>query len=297
VKPVRYIIITPVRNEQAFLPGTIAAVVSQTLKPRKWVIVDDGSADSTGQIIDTASKEHLWIQAVHRPDRGFRQAGGGVIAAFYDGYALIAKDEWDYLVKLDGDLSFEPDYFTKCLREFEVDKTLGIAGGTCCKVVDGKVMPEFNGEPPFHVRGPTKIYRRECFEAIGGLITAPGWDTVDQVKANMLGWKTMTLPHIQLIHHRSTGGAYGSWKDWMKNGLANYITGYHPLFMLCKCVKRLCCKPYGIHAIALGWGFLKGYLKRIPQVEDSAAIRYLRDQQWRALTFRSSLWRPKSPQS
>jgi biofilm PGA synthesis N-glycosyltransferase PgaC len=289
-----YVVITPVRDEEQYISCTIDSMRGQTLKPLLWIIVDDGSKDQTGRLIDDAAAKNPWIKAIHREDRGSRQAGSGVIAAFYNGFALVPRDGWDYVVKLDGDLSYDPDYFANCLREFEADKKLGIAGGICCKLDNGKRVPEFIGEPSFHVRGPTKIYRRECFEAIGGLIVAPGWDTVDQIKANMLGWKTATFPHIQLIHHRPSGGAYGSWNDGVKNGLANYITGYHPLFMLCKCIRRLFCQPYGSQALGLGWGFLKGYLKRVPQVGDPAAIMYLRDQQWRALTLRSSLWRSGS---
>jgi hypothetical protein len=107
----------------------------------------------------------------------------------------------------------------------------------------------------------------------------------------MLGWKTVTFPHIRLIHHRPTGGAYGSWNDSVKNGMANYVTGYHPLFMVCKCLRRLFSKPHSFQAFGLFYGFIKGYLKNIAQVEDRAAIKYLRTQQWRALTLRSSLWR------
>lgn len=285
-----YVVITPAKDEEKYIGLTIASMCAQTLKPYRWIIVDDGSTDGTGNLIAAAAEKNPWIKVVYRKNLGSRQAGNGVIAAFYDGYGLVAKDKWDYVVKFDGDLSFNSDYFEKCLREFEQDGKLGIAGGTCCKLVDGAMVPEFMGEPLFHVRGPTKIYRRECFEAIGGLIVAPGWDTVDQIKANMLGWTTRTFPSIQLIHHRPTGGAYGSWNDWVKNGLANYVTGYHPLFMVCKCLRRLFKKPYNLQAFGLFCGFMKGYLKSISQVQDRAAIRYLRHQQWRALTFRSSLW-------
>jgi biofilm PGA synthesis N-glycosyltransferase PgaC len=110
----------------------------------------------------------------------------------------------------------------------------------------------------------------------------------------MLGWKTLTFQHIYLVHHRPTGGAYGSWANWVKNGLANYITGYHPVFMACKCLKRTIVRfsPGGMkEGLGLWCGFMKGYVKRIPRVADPAVICYLRTQQWRALTFRRSLWR------
>jgi glycosyltransferase involved in cell wall biosynthesis len=284
-----YIVITPVRDEEKYLPLTLSSMYAQTVKPRQWILVNDGSIDGTRRLIDQAAATHPWIIALHRADRGSRQAGSGVIAAFYDGFNMVAGNIWDYVVKFDGDLSFAPDYFELCLREFAADKTLGIAGGTCSKFLQGKTVPEFDGEPPFHVRGPTKIYCRECFEAIGGLIQAPGWDTVDLIKANMLGWKTRTFPNIQIIHHRPTGGAYGSWANYVKNGLANYITGYHPVFMACKCARRML---HNLNSEGLGlWcGFMKGYLQRIPRISDPAMICYLRRQQWRALTFRKNIW-------
>jgi glycosyltransferase involved in cell wall biosynthesis len=261
----------------------------QTIKPMQWILVDDGSIDKTAQLVDEAAAKHPWIQAVHRKDRGSRLAGTGVIGAFYDGYALVADQPWDFVVKFDGDLSFGPNYFELCLEEFAANEKLGIGGGTCCKLVNGAIMPEFTGEPPFHVRGPCKIYRRACFVAIGGLIKAPGWDTIDLIKAQMQGWRTLTFSKILLVHHRPTGGAYGSWNNWVKNGLANYISGYDPVFMACKCLKRTLHRPHKA-GIGLWCGFMKGYFKRIPQVNDRALIRYLRCQQWRALTFRQSLW-------
>lgn len=289
----QYVVISPVRDEEQYLPLTIKAMVAQTARPSKWVLVDDGSRDRTSMLIDEAARHHPWIVPVHRGDRGSRQAGSGVVEAFYAGLNLVACDQWDFVVKLDGDLSFGADYFDSCLGEFEANPNLGIAGGTCCKLVDGRPVTEFEGEPPFHVRGPTKIYRRECFDAIGGLIKAPGWDTVDQVKANMLGWNTCTFEHICLVHHRPTGGAYGSWTDSVKCGLANYITGYDPVFMACKCVKRsLACRSVrgAREVLGLWCGYMKGYFRRIPRVNDPEMVRYLRDQQWRALTFRQSIW-------
>jgi len=149
---------------------------------------------------------------------------------------------------------------------------------------------ESPGDPVFHVRGATKIYRRECWEAIGGLIHQPGWDTVDEYHANMLGMRTYTFPELKLCHHRPAGGAQGTWKNWVKNGVANYVAGYHPLFMLAKCIRRLPSKPYVIAAIGLLTGFLKGYLRSLPQVENRDLIRYVRDQQMRKLLGRDSLW-------
>ncbi len=287
---IRYVVITPVRNEASYLPLTIRSMVAQTVRPAMWVIVNDGSGDATGSIAEAAAQAHLWIQVVHRPDRGFRQAGGGVMDAFYDGYRLVENMPWDYLVKLDGDLSFEPDYFQRCFERFAADASLGIAGGTICSQRNGVLEEESKIDPAFHVRGATKIYRAECWRAIGGLIRAPGWDTVDEVKANMLGWRTRTLEGVHAIHHRPTGAAYGSWRDMSKGGVANYIAGYHPLFMFLKCIRRLADRPYLIGGCALWTGYLKAWLRRTPRVADPDLIRYFQRQQLNRLLGRPSLW-------
>jgi biofilm PGA synthesis N-glycosyltransferase PgaC len=178
-----------------------------------------------------------------------------VVDAFYEGYQVIEKESWDYLIKLDGDLSFDGDYFERCFEQFDENPRLGIAGGTICDGINGVV--EASNDPRFHVRGATKIYRGKCWREIGGIIRSTGWDTLDEVKANMLCWATCTLPDIYAIHHRPTGIAYGIWRDRVKGGVGNYVAGYHPLFMFAKCIKRLTEKPYVVGSCGLLYGFLK----------------------------------------
>ena len=259
------------------------------------MIVNDGSTDNTREIIDDAAKRYCWIEGVHRPDRGFRKAGGGVIEAFYDGYRVLGKEAWDFIVKLDGDLSFAPSYFASCLERFECDPKLGLGGGTICNNINGTLVVESINDPQFHVRGATKIYRRACWEVIGGLIKAPGWDTLDEFKANMMGWKTYSFPELKITHHRVSGRADGRWKNWVKNGRANYISGYHPVFMILKCLQRLVQKPYGVAGAGLLTGFWSGYLKRIPQIEDEHLVRYVRNQQMNRLLFKENLWNVRAP--
>ena len=290
MKIVHYVVITPIRNEEEHLQRTIESISAQSITPQEWIIVDDGSTDESAKIALAATRQHKWIRVIQRQDRGFRKPGGGVIEAFYDGYRQIKADDWQALVKLDGDLSFGPDYFENCLRRFELDAKLGIGGGTVSKMVNNALVPEAPGDPSFHVRGATKIYKRDCWEAIGGLILAPGWDTVDEYKANMLGWVTYTFPELKLRHHRAAGGAEGTWKNCVKNGLANYVAGYHPLFMIMKCVQRSLTRPYGMVGLGLLVGFFSGYIKHVARVNDRELIRYLRQQQLRRLFFQESLW-------
>lgn len=284
----KYVIISPVRDEAAYIEKTLACVASQTVLPVQWILVDDGSSDRTAQIIDDYAQKYVWITALHRADRGSRVPGSGVMEAFYFGYQSIKSADWEYIVKLDGDLGMEPDYFEKCLKHFHDDPTLGMGGGMMYFMQEGVKVLETH--PRFHVRGPTKIYRRECWDAIGGLIKAPGWDTVDELKANMLGWRTYSFPELTLHHYRPTGAAQGAWKDAVKNGRANYISGYHPLFMMVKCFKRIIEKPYFLRAAGLMYGFFSGYFHKLPRVEDPRLIKYVRDQQLRRLLLRKSIW-------
>jgi glycosyltransferase involved in cell wall biosynthesis len=284
----RYVIITPVRNEAQRIEKTADAIVNQTIRPTAWVIVDDGSQDGTAEITGRYAQRYPWISVIRRKDRGFREPGKGVIEAFYDGYQFLQSVDWDYLVKFDGDLSIRPDYFEKCFERFDQSPELGIGGGLVREPGQEAVMT--CSHPLFHVRGATKIYRRACWESIGGLIKAPGWDTLDEVKANMLGWKTRTFVEIEVHQLKHTGSADGVWQDMSKNGFANYIMGYHPLFLLGKCVKRMLHRPYLVGGAALLCGYIRGYFKRSPRV-DQAVIKYVRRQQLQRILGKESIWK------
>jgi len=284
-----YVIITPVRDEEQHIEATIMSVLHQTVLPAEWVLVDDGSSDDTGAIIDRVAARVPWVQAVHRRDRGCRKAGGGVIDAFYAGYEALRSHDWEYVVKLDGDLRFAPDYFQRCFSYFENDPTLGIGGGDICHQVDGELVVEEN--PRFHVRGATKIYRRSCWEAIDGLWRAAGWDTIDEVKANMMGWRTYSFKDAPITHLRFTGTADGRLRDRVKHGVACYISGYHPLFVLASCVFRLAQPPYLVGSLAIAYGFVKAHFVRPPRVDDTRMVRYLRGQQLRRLFGLQTIWK------
>ena len=285
----RYVVITPVRNEEAHLPFTIESVTHQSLVPEEWIIVDDGSTDNTGSIIDESVSRFSWIRAVRKPDRGFRKSGGGVVEAFNAGYVALGSDDWDFIVKLDGDLAFQPDYFEKCFEWFDREPRLGVGGGVIYNVFkDGR--EEFEPGPDFHVRGATKIYRRACWKEIGGFWPAPGWDTIDEVKANMLGWTSRSFPDLVLKHQRPTGAADGCWRDFVKNGASDYISGYHPLFMLAKCMWRLLHRPYLVGAAGLAYGFISSSLRRVPKVDDPELIKYVRREQMAKLRGGRTVW-------
>jgi glycosyltransferase involved in cell wall biosynthesis len=284
-----YAIITPARDEEAYIEDTIRCVIGQTVHPVAWVIVNDGSKDRTGEIINHYEVSYPWIHALHRSDRGFRAAGSGVMETFYAGLDVLPFIDWDFLVKLDADLSFPADYFKRCFEKFASCEKLGIGGGIIMNLVDGELKEEKH--PYFHVRGATKIYRRGCWDAIDGLIRLPGWDTLDEVKANMLGWESRSFHDLKLVQHRFTGDAAGQWSNWVKNGRACYISGYHPLFLLARALNCTTKRPFLKATVGILYGYFRAMANRIHQVDDPNLIRYVKGQQIRRLFGLRSIWR------
>lgn len=284
-----YVVITPARDEAENIERTVRCMAGQTLRPAQWVIVDDGSTDGTGPLLDQLAREFDWLVVVHCADRGYRAAGSGVMEAFYAGLEALTFEDWDFLVKFDGDLSFESNYFEGCLAEFARDPKLGVGGGVIYNRIGSDLVLEKH--PRFHVRGATKIYRRACWNDLGGLIKAPGWDTLDEVKANFKGWTSRSFDEPRLIQERFTGDAAGQWSNWIKNGRANYISGYHPLFVAARAGRRAFRRPYLKASAGLLVGYIGAAFKRTPQVDDPDLIDYLRRQQLRKLFGMRSVWR------
>jgi biofilm PGA synthesis N-glycosyltransferase PgaC len=233
---VSYVVVTPVRNEADYIEKTIRSMISQTIPPCEWIIVNDGSTDGTEEIVRKYLEAYPWIRLVNRKDRGFHQRGGGVVVAFYEGYNVLKCQDYDFIVKLDGDLSFATNYFEDLFKRFMAFSELGIAGGKCWLWEDNQWMLKKGGEnmPP----GCTKVYRKECFEAIGGLERHLGWDGIDNWKAQMLGWQTHCFDDLRVIHPKPMGNKAGLVRRYIEMGRAAYFIGYHPLFMLARGVRN-----------------------------------------------------------
>ena len=280
----QYVVISPVRDEEHYLTKTLESVINQTIRPAEWIIVDDGSKDNTGKIVDEYATRYPWIIAIHRADRGHRQAGAGVMEAFHAGYEKLRSDNWEYIVKLDGDVGLDMDYFERCFERFDQDSRLGICGGVMYSREENGEL-KLDSQPLTHVRGAIKLYRRPCWTAIGGLINSPGWDTVDEAHANMLGWRTRSFPDAKVVHYRPTGAAAGAWKDNTKNGRADYVSGYHPLFVVAKCLKRLFRKPYVLKSLAHAYGYFSSYASHVQRIKNRELVSYVRAQQVKRLLF------------
>lgn len=280
-----FVAVTPARDEERFLPGLIASMTAQTCKPQRWIIIDDGSTDRTGEILDSAAREHPWIAPVHlKGDRQRRPGGEAVIMQF------LTPETWrdfDYIMRLDADLSFGADFAESLLREFSADAKLGIAGATLYEPVGG-VWCEVPS-PSFHTRGATKVYSTECFAAIGGLEAGLGWDTIDEVRAMMRGFCTRSFRHIRARHHRPQGSAGGNLRGFLSKGRTAHYVGYSPLFMLARTLRMSRENPLG--ALLMGAGYFANWTTRRPMVDDRQLIKFVRRQQHRRLLMLDSVWR------
>lgn len=270
----RIALITPVRDEEDYVEAMIDSIVGQQIRPLKWLIVDDGSTDRTPEIVNDYCRRFEFIELLELPRRSERSPGGeGAIAS-----ALQRLDlrQFDYLARFDADLLFESNYFGQILDEFHRDPGLGIAGGCLHITRNGRLVME--RAPEYHVRGALKMYRRDCFEQLGGLGNDIGWDTIDEVYAWSLGWRTRSFMNIQVIHRRPTGEGFQSGRVYSERGRAEYLTWSHPIFVLLKGIKLALDNP--VNARFFLGGFLRGYKKRSVRLRDPDFKRTRRNQQW-----------------
>jgi poly-beta-1,6-N-acetyl-D-glucosamine synthase len=277
----RYAIISPVRDEAEFIRQTLESVVEQVELPAIWLIVDDGSTDGTASLVREFAQDAPFIRLVsldnnNRGTAKDRLLWAAEAIAFNVGLRDVALDEFDFIVKLDGDLAFGPDYFASLLDEFERDETLGIAGGQFFMVHGGKTILEWN--PENHVRGATKIYRTACFRDIRGIESVYAWDTLDELRAQMAGWTTRSFGY-PVQHLRPTSSRSGQLRGIARGGLGAYLLGYHPLFVFARAVREAMTVPFVIGGMAFLGGYLKASIQRPPRVVDRETIVFLRRQQ------------------
>ena len=271
----RIALITPLRDEEAYVEAMICSIAGQQIRPAKWIIADDGSTDKTPVIVREYCHQFEFIELLCLPARVERKPGGeGAIAS---ALGKLDLSQFDYLARFDADLLFENDYFTRLLDEFHRDPKLGIAGGGLYIDKNGRLVLE--RAPEYHVRGALKMYRRECFEQLGGLTTDIGWDTIDEVYAWSRGWRTRSFSDIRVLHRRPTGQGLHASRIYRERGRAEYLTWSHPVFVLLKTAKMALSSP--ANARSFLEGFLRSYRRRtssptgsrIQKGETNAAIR------------------------
>jgi biofilm PGA synthesis N-glycosyltransferase PgaC len=257
-----FVIVTPARNESRFIELTIQSVIAQSVRPVKWVIVSDGSTDGTDDIVRGYMERYSWIELVRMPERKERHFAGKV-TAFNAGYARLRDISYDVIVSLDGDVSFDAEYFAFLLRKLADDAALGLIG---TPFRDGdKEIYDYRFVNIEHVSGACQVFRRECFEAIGGYtpIKGGGIDYLAVLSSRMKGWKTRTFTEKICVHHREMGTAQHSvLRSRYNYGVKDYAFGNHPLWEISRTVYQMTKRPFFVGGLAL----LSGYL--------AAAVRH-----------------------
>jgi len=260
----KYVIISPVRNEERYLSKAIQSIINQTILPVEYILVDDGSTDQTSHIIEQASLKHSWIHYLRRPDRGLRKVGPGVVEAFYDGYGSIKNKDYDFICKMDGDLTLGPKYFETLLKKSEMDLYLGAASGKLyLDLDDGKLTEERISDES--VLGGMLLIRRKCFEDIGGFVRQVMWDGIAFHRARMEGWRTRSFrdQELMIYDHRLMGSSYKNiYHGRLRWGWGQYFMGTHPLYILAIGFYRLLERPLMLGGILIILGYLKGWATR-----------------------------------
>jgi poly-beta-1,6-N-acetyl-D-glucosamine synthase len=282
----RYAVVTPARNEQENLPRLAAALAAQELAPVAWIVVDDGSTDATPDLLAEFAVGHPWARALPKPAetegavaRGRRE--GRDLEAFKFGVAALDVP-YDVVVKVDADVSVEPDYFAALIGRFEASPRLGIASGTCYEHEDGAWVRRTKADTT--VWGASRAYRSDCVSDLMSLEPRMGWDGLDEVKVQLRGFQTATFVDLPFKHHRPEGGReLSSLHQGEALGRASWYMGYRPSYLALRALYRSLRQPA---ALAMLWGYASAAVRRERRCPDPDVIAALRDRQRLRATFR-----------
>ncbi len=259
----KYIIISPVRNEEKYLEKAINSVLNQTIRPSQYIIVDDGSTDRTKEIIENFAAKYQFIKYVSNQNRGFRRVGGGVVEAFYKGYETIGNQGYDFICKMDGDLTIGKNYFETLFKKFEADKYLGSASGKLYLLSNNKYIEERIIDES--VLGGVLCLRKECFEKIGGFVKEVMWDGIAFHRCRMEGYRTRSFRDndLMITDHRIMGSSDKSlFHGRVRWGKGQYFMGTHILYILASGIFRMIERPFFIGGFLIIGGFIKSYFKK-----------------------------------
>ena len=280
----KYVLITPAHNEEAFIRKTLVSMVAQTVPPERWIIVDDSSTDHTAEIVQRYTQSHSWIELVRRTrdhDRNFASKAHAVNT----GLERVDSLQFDIVGNLDADVSFEPDYMEFLMRKFSEDLDLGVAGTPFTQDGDyDSSKDSFEGEN--YVAGPCQLFRRECFQQIGGYVPnrAGGVDWIAVMTARMNGWKVRSFSEKRYHHHRTLGTAgKGALRALFSYGEKDYYLGGSALWQLFRVAYRMTKKPAFTGGLALLCGYCWAAIRRMKRAVTPELMQFHRREQMKKL--------------
>lgn len=272
--------VIPTYNEEAFISNTLASIVAQTYLPKKIVIVNDNSTDGTQTIIDSYVAKYDWIASVYNSSENKHLPGSKVIRAFQKGFESLDK-HFDIIIKLDADLILPTNYFEKIVETFQSNDRIGMVGGFAYIEKNGEWILE-NLTDKYHIRGAFKAYRKECFDEIGGLQPAMGWDTVDELLCRYYNWQIVTLPELKVKHLKPTGAIYDASARY-KQGEAFYTLGYGITITTIAALKLAARKGKPLLFIDYIKGFYKAQKENKPLLVNQEQAKFIRNYRWKKI--------------
>jgi glycosyltransferase involved in cell wall biosynthesis len=276
----KYYCIIPAHNEEAFMGVTLESLAAQTVLPARAVVVNDNSTDGTAAIVQQFAAKYPWITLVNKQSDAVHMPGSKVIQAFNAGYATV-DEQYDIVVKLDADLILPPDYFETVLAAFKADEAVGMVGGFAYIEKNGDWILE-NLTDKDHIRGAFKAYRKALFLQMGGLRTAMGWDTADELIAKFHNWKVVTIEHLKVKHLKPTGANYNKAARY-KQGEAFYTLGYGLLITTIAGAKLAMRKGKPLLFIDYINGFLKAKRENRPLLVTKDQATWIRAYRWKKM--------------
>ena len=278
-----YYIVIPAHNEEAFIGLTLRSLLSQTVLPKKVVVVNDHSTDDTALVVASFIKENALFSLVNATSEAVHLPGSKVIQAFHKGLETL-DGQYDFIVKLDADLILPNNYFETLISHFQSDATVGMAGGFAYIEKNGKWILE-NLTDKDHIRGAFKAYRKACFLDIGNLKPAMGWDTVDELLCQFYGWKVKTDSNLKVKHLKPTGANYNKTARF-KQGEAFYTLGYGLFITAIASAKLAVMKKQPLLFVDYMRGFWKAKWSQKPLLVTAAQAQFIRNYRWRKIKAR-----------
>ncbi|HLW62472.1 MAG TPA: glycosyltransferase family A protein [Flavobacterium sp.] len=272
--------VIPTYNEEAFIGKMLQSLTEQTLLPEKVVVVNDSSTDKTAEIIGQFTGKYPFIQQVYNPSENKHLPGSKVIRAFQKGFETL-DNSYDLIVKLDADLILPKNYFERIVEVFQSDEKIGMVGGFAYIEKNDQWILE-NLTDKDHIRGAFKAYRKECFEQIGGLKPAMGWDTVDELLCKFYGWEIVTLPDLKVKHLKPTGAIYDKTARY-KQGEAFYTLGYGFWITVIAGLKLALRKQKPLLFMDYLQGFFKAKKANKPLLVTKKQAQFIRNYRWKKM--------------
>lgn len=273
----KYVVIIPAHNEEQFLPGLLESLYAQSLPAEEIILVNDQSSDQTEAIMQAAVKRNANTSYLNHVSSNEHLPGAKVVNAFNFGLNAI-KADYEFIVKLDADLLLPTEYFSRIAQAFQDPKT-GMAGGFC---YEKNKVGEWKKNHPMHqdhIRGAFKAYRKSCFDAMGGLRSAMGWDTVDELLARYHGFSVKTLEELHVKHLRPIGSQYKA-SAAERQGKAFYQMRYGWVLSLLASLKSTWKKGTLLWGFSLLLGYLKATFTATPFMVTKEEGQFIRAYRW-----------------